>query len=468
MSSKGLAGADGGQEGEVLEKLRGVIDPDLKRDIVDCGFIKDLKIEGGKVSFMLELTTPACPVKEEFKKDSTRLVSELPWVESVSVSISSRKRTHKPSAEGGDMKRNAGCPGLKDVQRIIAVSSGKGGVGKSTVAVNLAYSIARLGGKVGIIDADIFGPSLPTMVAPASTRISLSKDNEAMLAPLEHDGVKLMSYGYTAKATKEGAAVMRGPMASNTMHQLIAYTDWGYLDYLIIDMPPGTSDIHLTLGQELTMDGAVIVTTPQRLSYVDVVKGIEMFDTMKVPILGLVQNMAYFNCSCGKKHLPFGPGHGQKLIELYGIPASVSLPIQSDISEHGDSGSPYVTSRKGSEVDGTYAELASAVVQQLSKLAEGQHDIPLVEYEPKASVVKVTPSKGEGRSFSPKSLRDACRCAGCQATEKAAGTMRTPPAPADVIPVDMSPKGRYAINIDWSDGHSSIFTYAQLEAHEGA
>jgi Mrp family chromosome partitioning ATPase len=272
------------RQAEVLNQLSGIIDPDLGKDIVELGFVKDLKIEGGAVSFMLELTTPACPVKEQFKQDSDRLLRKLPWVESVSVSISSRKRA---PATAGDMSRTKGCPGLKDVQRIIAVSSGKGGVGKSTVAVNLAYSISKLGGRVGILDADIFGPSLPTMVAPPDARVRLSKENQAMIAPLECQGVKLMSYGYTAKAIKEGAAVMRGPMASNTVHQLIAFTDWGHLDYLVLDLPPGTSDIHMTLCQEVTIDGAVVVTTPQRLSFVDVVKGIDMFDSLKVRCIPL-------------------------------------------------------------------------------------------------------------------------------------------------------------------------------------
>jgi len=189
-----MSGNDAGKEAEVMEKLKGVIDPDLNKNIVDCGFVKDMVIVGGSVTFMLELTTPACPVKEEFKKECDRLLRTLPWVDAVSVSISGKAKK-KGGGAPGDMKKNSGCPGLKDVQKIIAVSSGKGGVGKSTVAVNLAYSIAKLGGKVGIIDADIFGPSLPTMVAPASSRITLSKDNDAMLAPLEHKGVKLMSYG---------------------------------------------------------------------------------------------------------------------------------------------------------------------------------------------------------------------------------------------------------------------------------
>lgn len=192
--ARGMSGGAEGREAEVLDKLKGVIDPDLNKDIVECGFVKDMVIVQGSVTFMLELTTPACPVKEEFKRECDRLLRTLPWVTAVSVSISSKAKKRGGGAPG-DMKKNGGCPGLKDVQKIIAVSSGKGGVGKSTVAVNLAYSISKLGGKVGIIDADIFGPSLPTMVSPENARITLSKNNEAMLAPLEHNGVKLMSYG---------------------------------------------------------------------------------------------------------------------------------------------------------------------------------------------------------------------------------------------------------------------------------
>jgi Mrp family chromosome partitioning ATPase len=286
FGSRFFSTGDNPLEREVLDQLSGIMDPDLGKDIVELGFVKNLKIEDGSVSFVLELTTPACPVKEQFKQDCDRLLRKLPWVKAVNVSISSQKRSS--SAAAGDMSRTKGCPGLKEVQRIIAVSSGKGGVGKSTVAVNLAYSIAKLGGRVGILDADIFGPSLPTMVVPPDARVRLSKDNQAMLAPLESQGVKLMSYGYTAKGIKDGAAVMRGPMASNTVHQLIAFTDWGYLDYLILDLPPGTSDIHMTLSQEVSIDGAVVVTTPQKLSFVDVVKGIDMFDSLRVSLYGEV------------------------------------------------------------------------------------------------------------------------------------------------------------------------------------
>ncbi|EKX34090.1 hypothetical protein GUITHDRAFT_147485, partial [Guillardia theta CCMP2712] len=274
--------------------------------------------QGGVVSFDLVLTTPACPVKDKFKKDCTDLIKQLPWVKDVKLTLSSQ---HRPA--GGGQKVENSQTGLKDVKRIIAVSSAKGGSG--------SQRIAKLGGKVGIFDADIYGPSLPTMVGVENPRVVRSQTNEERIAPLHYQDVKLMSYGFTAKARGGQASIMRGPMVASTVHQLLAFTDWGELDYLVLDFPPGTGDIQLTICQQVNIDGAVIVTTPQKLSFVDVVRGIEMFDTLNVPIVALVENMSYFDCSCGTRHFPFGEGHSQKISDQYGTPSAVVLPIHSSL-----------------------------------------------------------------------------------------------------------------------------------------
>eukprot|EP00290_Baffinella_frigidus_P005113 CAMPEP_0180131154 /NCGR_PEP_ID=MMETSP0986-20121125/8260_1 /TAXON_ID=697907 /ORGANISM="non described non described, Strain CCMP2293" /LENGTH=533 /DNA_ID=CAMNT_0022070995 /DNA_START=51 /DNA_END=1652 /DNA_ORIENTATION=+ len=445
----GAAHGATGKEAEVYDQLRNVIDPDFKQDIVSLGFIKQLVVSPeGEVSFDLELTTPACPVKEEFRTSCSDYLRTLSWVTAVKVNITSQTKVKQG--------RNQGCPGLKHTKRIIAVSSAKGGVGKSTIAVNLAYAISAYGGKVGIFDADIYGPSLPTMVAVDDPKVGLSKDNDAMLAPLEFEGVKLMSYGFTAKAMKGGAAAMRGPMVASTVHQLLAFTDWGELDYLIIDMPPGTGDIQLTIAQEVSLDGAVIVTTPQTLSFVDVIRGIDMFDSLSVPVVGLVENMGHFNCSCGKVHRPFGPGHARVLTEEYGTPAAVSLPIDQELSERGDAGRPLVLGGS-KEVTQIFMELAAAVIQQVSVAAATSGALPLVEHQAATNEVVIRPVSGDPTAWKAFALRKQCRCAVCTDDNK------PPPTVAEGVSViDIIPKGRYAIEIHWDDGHKSLLPYSAL------
>ena len=256
---------------DILNKLSNIIDPDLGEDIVTLGFIKDLEISGADVSFSIELTTPACPVKDEFKRRADELVRELSWVENVDITM---------TAQPGSVRSNANMTGLRGIKNIIGVYSCKGGVGKSTVAVNMAFSLARTGAKVGIFDADVYGPSLPSMVTVEDDGIY---QQNGLLVPLEYENVKLMSFGFVN--TESEAAIMRGPMVSQVIGQLLGQVAWGDLDYLIIDFPPGTGDIQLTLLQTVELNAAVMVTTPQNLSFVDVVKGIQMFDTLKLQMI---------------------------------------------------------------------------------------------------------------------------------------------------------------------------------------
>ncbi len=438
------------REAEVLDSMRHIVDPDLGRDIVALGFIKDLQLDdAGQVSFKVELTTPACPVKEQFRTACLEAVSRLPWVKDVKVTMTAAPRTN-PLAKASR--------GLEHVTHIIAVSSCKGGVGKSTVAVNLAYSLSLLGGKVGLFDADVYGPSLPTMVSPTQRDLFMEDD---LIVPLTYEGVSLMSFGF---ATPEGgAAIMRGPMVSQVINQLLTTTRWGELDYLVLDLPPGTGDIQLTLTQLIPITAAVIVTTPQHLSYVDVVKGIQMFDKLKVPTVAVVENMSYFQCpGCGTKHYLFGTGARDRLVEQFGIRNSFAIPLRPEVSRLSDHGTPVVLADREGPAAASYREIAASVVQEISKLERGGIARPQVAYQPGAGVI-VTLAHGERRVVQPAALRKACRCAHC--VEEFSGKPLLDPAsvPDSVYPRSMQPMGNYAVAVTWSDGHaSSIYPYETI------
>lgn len=438
-------------EAQVLAQLSHIQDPDLNQDIVTLGFVKNLAIADGLVSFTLELTTPACPVKDMFKDEADRLVREIDGVTDVRVRLSSRTYSGlKPMAKG-----------LANVSNVIAVSSCKGGVGKSTTAVNLAFSLAAAGAKVGIFDADVYGPSLPTMVYIPNTELYF--DGE-LIKPLQFKGVKLMSFAYTVgPEDSQNPAIMRGPMVSQVINQLLTQTNWGELDYLIIDMPPGTGDIQITLTQLIPVTAAVIVTTPQRLSFVDVVKGIEMFDRMKVPTVAVVENMSYFICgNCTERHYPFGRGALQSLVNEFGFKNTIEFPIHPDISPTGDSGTPYVVEYPRSEMTTVFNQLSESVVREVSRIRHaGGLVLPKVEVFDAPQ--RVVTTVGEHQYELPaRDLRLSCRCARCQDEFTGASLLNVDDIPLDVIPVGLSPVGNYAIGVNWSDQHSSIFPYEHL------
>jgi Mrp family chromosome partitioning ATPase/DUF971 family protein len=434
---------------QALDALKAVMDPDLGQDIVSLGFVKNLNIDGGKVSFVLELTTPACPVKESFKKLCKEALLGLPWVTDVQVELSARQRRRpKASSENG----------LARVRRIIGVSSCKGGVGKSTVAVNLAFALARRGAKVGLLDADVYGPSLPTLIRLDNA--ALHSDG-GMIKPLEHEGVKLVSFGYAVKEAQ--AAIMRGPMVSGVVTQLALGTAWGELDYLVVDMPPGTGDIQLTLTQKIPFNGALIVTTPQKLSFVDVVKGIEMFQAVKVPTLGVVENMSYFVCdNCKEKHTPFGTGALGRLAELYGIENTFAIPMQEEVSDSCDQGRPLVLDTPDSELARYYRAVADAAVREIERIENGAILTPEVRYEKNRGIV-VSGVDGKERVIHPADLRRRCRCAGCRDEHTGEPILKPENVPENVIPLEIEKMGNYAVAIRWSDGHdSSIYPYERL------
>ena len=320
----------------ILNALRNVDDPDLKKDIVTLGMVKDVAVEGKNVTFTVELTTPACPMKEEIKHACITAVKHLVDKEAI-VDINMTSRVSSV--------RNSNDLLLPGVKNIIAVCSGKGGVGKSTVAVNLALGLAKTGAKVGLMDADIYGPSVPLMLNLSKAKPKVIDQNgKAMMIPLEQYGIKSLSIGYLVDP--EQAVVWRGPMVSSALKQFVTDCIWGELDYLIIDMPPGTGDIHLTLVQTVPVTGAIIVTTPQEVALADARKAAGMFkiSNINVPIIGVVENMAYFTPAelPENKYYIFGKGGGNTLARELMVPLLGQIPLVQGIREGGDSGKPFM------------------------------------------------------------------------------------------------------------------------------
>lgn len=344
-------------EARVLDALRPIQDPDFNRSIVDLGFVQQIRISPeGDVSFRIQLTTPACPVKEQFQEAAREAVARLPGVRSVEVEMTSNTR----SAE-----RSRATDILSGVRNVVAVASGKGGVGKSTVAVNLALALSRSGAEVGLLDADIYGPSIPLMLnvhgRPQVTQ-------ERKIIPLESKGLRLMSIGFLAG--DDAPVIWRGPMVHGVMRQFLGDVAWGDLDYLVIDLPPGTGDAVLTLCQEAPLGGAVIVTTPQEVALIDARKGLHMFERVKVPVLGIVENMSGFVCpGCGERHDIFGSGGGELAARELGVDLLAQVPLQPDVVRAGDSGSPTVESAPESPAGEAFRSLAGEVARRLSRLA---------------------------------------------------------------------------------------------------
>lgn len=318
----------------VLEVLRPVEDPELRKSLVELNMIRNVKIDGGKVSFTLVLTTPACPLREFIVEDCKRAVKKLPGVTDIAVEV---------TAETPQQKSLPDRTGISGVKNIIAVSSGKGGVGKSTVAVNVAVALAQTGAKVGLLDADIYGPNDPTMLGLSDAQISVRPGEKGeILEPAFNHGVKLVSMGFLID--RDQPVIWRGPMLNGVIRQFLYQVQWGELDYLIVDMPPGTGDAQLTLTQAVPMAGAVIVTTPQNVALLDSRKGLRMFQQMNVPVLGIVENMSYFipPDMPDKQYDIFGSGGGEKTATELGVPLLGCVPLEICTRIGGDSGVPIV------------------------------------------------------------------------------------------------------------------------------
>lgn len=339
---------------QVLDALRVVQDPDLRRDIVALDFVKQVVVaEDGRVSFAIELTTPACPVKDLLKQQAHDAVAALPGVTAVDIEMTSSVRS-----SGAVLGQRQALPGVKN---IIAVGAGKGGVGKTTMAVNLALALAQRGSRVGLLDADVYGPNVPIMLG---VQAALETDGQKIV-PIEKHGLYTVSMGFLAG---EGDAVIwRGPMLHGVLRQLLQDVAWPPLDYLIVDMPPGTGDVALSLSQHTAVTGAVVVTTPQTVSVADSRRAIQMYRKLNIPVLGLVENMSYFACpSCHHETDLFGRGGGQRLAEQLEVPFLGAVPIAEPVRSGGDVGVPIVLGAPEHVVARAITAVAEQVAAQVS------------------------------------------------------------------------------------------------------
>ncbi len=356
---------------DVLKALSNVMDPDLGKDLVTLGMIQDVNITENNIAFSVVLTTPACPLKEMLRKDCLNAIKEL-GLDDVDVEINMTSSVTTTRADN--------LPLLPNVKNLIAVASGKGGVGKSTVTSNLAVALSKAGANVGIIDADIFGPSIPTMFGCEDAQPTIKKEGEKnWIIPVEKYGVKLISIGFLSPG--DSAIVWRGPMASSALKQFITDTDWGDLDYLLFDLPPGTSDIHLTLVQTLPVTGAIVITTPQKVALADAAKGVSMFQQsqINVPVLGIIENMSFFTPAelPDNKYYIFGKDGGKELAKKSNVEFLGEIPLVQSIRESGDSGQPVVL--KDELTAEAFISLAENLAQQIAIRNATQEKTKVVE-----------------------------------------------------------------------------------------
>lgn len=340
---------------QVLTSLRTVVDPELHKDIVSMGMIKDLAIAEGKVSFNLELTTPACPFNSEIEQDVRTAISNI-GVENLDLKVTARVM------EGRAISMDELIP---EVKNIIAVASGKGGVGKTTIAVNLALALAKSGAKVGLLDADIYGPSVPLMLgAEESPQVLKNK-----IQPPNVEGIKVISMGFFYEQSQQ-AGIYRGPIVSGIVKQFLTDVEWGSLDYLIIDLPPGTGDAPLTMAQTIPVTGIIIVTTPQDVAMNVAVKAVGMFSKLNVPIVGVIENMSYLQCPhCSEKINIFGKGGGQKISDKFNIPFLGEIPLSPQIMEGSDKGKPIILSEPDSIQANALRKVAKVTAGRISVIA---------------------------------------------------------------------------------------------------
>jgi ATP-binding protein involved in chromosome partitioning len=355
----------------VLSALRAVVDPDLHKDIVTLGFVKDLAIDGGKVAFTIELTTPACPVKDQMREQALAGVRAVPGVTDVDVQMTANVRSVSMPETG-----RTPLPGVKNV---IAVGAGKGGVGKTTVAVNLAVALAKCGGRVGLLDGDIYGPNVPIMLG---LRTQLTTDGQRIV-PAEKYGIQVVSIGFLT--SDDAPVIWRGPMLHGAIQQFFREVAWRDLDYLIVDMPPGTGDVALSLSQTVPVVGSIVVTTPQQVSLADSRRAVRMYQKLNIPTLGIVENMSYYACpNCHHETDIFGHGGGEQLAANMEVPFLGRLPIYQPIREGGDTGVPLVVGDSSSAAARAFMTIAERTAAQVSVAAHkaavaNKGKIPLIQ-----------------------------------------------------------------------------------------
>jgi ATP-binding protein involved in chromosome partitioning len=353
-------------ETAVLEALRAVHDPDLHRDIVSLKFIKNLRIEDGRVAFSIELTTPACPVKDQMRDQARAAVLAVPGVTAVDIEMTAQVR----STVGADLGK-APVPGVKN---IIAVGAGKGGVGKTTVAVNLAIALSQYGGRVAMIDGDIYGPNVPIMLG---IQTQLTTDGQKIV-PAEQFGIQLVSMAFLTG--DDAPVIWRGPMLHGVIQQFFREVRWDNIDYLIVDMPPGTGDVALSLSQTVPVSGAVVVTTPQTVSVADSRRAIRMYQKLNIPALGLIENMSHFVCpGCNMESDIFGKGGGEALAQELSVPFLGRIPIYQPIRIGGDTGVPITVGEPQSVAARAFRGTAERLAAQLSIASYAKKAIPLTQ-----------------------------------------------------------------------------------------
>jgi len=431
-------------ETDILERLKTVQDPELRRDIVSLGFVKNIKICSPIVSFEIERTSPASMVSERLKAEAKAAVRELPGIEEVNVQVSASVETAQTGA----------------IQSMIAIASGKGGVGKSTVAANLAVALQRAGARVGVCDADVYGPSQGIMFG---TDERPEADAQRRLIPVEAHGVKLMSMGLLT--SKETPVIWRGPMATKLIQQFMAGVAWGELDYLIIDLPPGTGDVQLTLTQSVPLTGAVIVTTPQDVARTIAEKGLRMFEPVQVPVLGVIENMSYFECShCHQRTHIFSQGGGEKISAEFGLPFLGGIPIDPEVVAAGDQGEPIVARNPDSPASRAYLEIAQRLASAISVVKyESSHPMKPREISEGEGKLRIVWADSHDSRYGFEFLRNHCPCAMC--VDEWTGKRRHLALllPPNFRALDVKPVGNYAIKISWSDGHDSgIYSFSSL------
>ena len=351
-------------EAAVLGALRAVQDPDLHKDIVTLGFIKNLRIVDGRVSFSIELTTPACPVKDLMHEQARTAVVALPGVTSVDIQMTAAVRA-TALADGGRQP-------VEGVKNIIAVGAGKGGVGKTTIAVNLAAALAARGSRVAVLDGDLYGPNVPLMLG---IKTRLETDGQKIV-PAERFGIQVVSMGFLTE--DDAAVIWRGPMLHGAIQQFFREVRWTDVDYLIVDMPPGTGDVALSLSQSVPVAGAVLVTTPQTVSVADTRRAIQMYRKLNIPTLGLIENMSYFACpGCGRESDLFGRGGGERLAVELSVPFLGQIPLDEPVRVASDAGTPLVLSHPESAPARAIMAAAERVAQQVSIASYSRRAIPL-------------------------------------------------------------------------------------------
>lgn len=443
----------------ILDALKQVKDPDLGRDIVSLGFVKEVETKGEDVSLTIELTTPACPVRDEMREEARRTLLSLPGIRNVEIRMTSRVRSPNLESPTRDL-----APRVKN---IIPIASGKGGVGKSTVSANLAVALSKLGARVGLADMDVYGPSIPLLMGK---RESPTQENGKIL-PVKAYGVKLISMGFFL--SREDAVIWRGPMLSKTVEQFLGAVDWGDLDYLVVDLPPGTGDVQLSLCQRIPLTGSAIVSTPQDVALHVAEKAIRMFEKLHTPILGLIENMSGFICPhCGHREEIFGTGGARRYCQDQDIPFLGDIPLSTDVRSTSDSGTPIVISSPDSDSAKAFLHVAKNLAAQVSirnvgiverdvrtepkEISSGQNGIPRTQ-------VRILWKDGHESLYSARYLRLNCKCASCINEISGEKRLRDSSIPKDIYSLSLNPVGRYAYQFRFSDGHNTgIYTYEHL------